>query len=553
MGGARLVKRAAQLAHFAGRFWPLWLPLVLIWAWPLTRPVARLQMFGSPLTNYDVISISEIWGELLFDNYRARENPLPDAAAHPTDLNLHVWQWSWMKFWNGETATRPVDATLSQRFPNQAVVYALEIRQLNLDSELENIVIRKAASGLSPPGNGPGGGGPGGGGLTVNGLQISKIERLEKLASAGRQLEPDNAFWPIQQAVAQELRGQDARARALLERAARCRNYDDKTREMARRALAAFAARRALAWEEKLAITVQIVGAQESEGQARYWGNRARVLAKRGDAKDALRVAGAMAAIGALMQRPDSTGANSAAGTLWQSEAWRVAAPPKITNKGRRPAATGASERFAVFAARNGRADLVATTRAQAAQTRANERLFRTKNYYDPTDAWLRVDGLDTRLEATQIGGVVLICAAIYLAVWWMLANIFLARAGGAPSSRAARLGLSSAVVLSLVGLALWSAWWFATHDSYAPPPAAPPSARWRLEALQVVFGSMSAFAFAGRAVRAGALGGVFYHAPRARAFRVAAARRYRDEPVALFRAVCCAGLCLGSSSAAWL
>ena len=483
------MKSAARFGRLLARLWPLWLPLVIVWALPLTRPVARLQMFGSPLIRYNVVSMGELWRELLWDSSDSKANPLPDVSAHPTDLDLHLWQWSWMNSWGGETVTRPVDATLSKRFPDQAVALALEIRQSNLDDALGNL----GGQPVTPPPGGPGGAPPGGG-VAASRPSSAKIARLEKLARAGQQLEPGNAFWWIQEAVAQELREQPKRALLLLERAARCSVYDDKTREIARRSLAAFEGRHALAWEEKLEIATRIVTNEDTGQQARFWGNRARFRRKSNDTSGALRYAGALAAIGALMQQPSNTGANYDNGRLWQMEAWRLSLPAPTRIRPRK--APDASEQFAAFAARNGRADLVAPTRAQAAQARVNAKLLEDSDYYQyqAGGIWLRTDKLDVWLQSAQIGGVVLLCAMIYLASWWMLANIFLWRAQNVPSSRATRVGLSSAVVLTLVGLALWSAWWFGTHDSR--PPAAP--ATWHFEARQVIFGSLSAFAFVG-------------------------------------------------------
>lgn len=451
------MKSLERLGRLITRLWPLWLPLLLILAWPVARAIVREQVFGSPLARTDLISLGEIWGELIWGSYQEIANPLSDALTLPEDLNLQVWQASWKRSRN-ETPNRAATKKLVARFPDAIVVYALAIRELTPKTQ------------------------------AANATKPADIARLKALAQKATQLEPENAYWWVQAANAQELSGRPQAALQLLERAARCRFYDDKTREIARRSLAAFAGRRALTWEEKRAV-VQLSQLYDSAQNARLWGNRARYLAKNGDARGALRWSGALAGVGDVMGGAATSVLTFGVGRAWQRQAWRVGATPGATR--RQQNAAGASEKFALYAARNGRADLAKNTRAQAARARQTEALLQA-NRSRSDDYWLGTDDLGAALGAAQIGGVLLMCAATYLAVWWMAANVFGWRAVGAPSPRRTRVAFSGGVMGALLALATLAGWWFWRESlrSFATPRLP------QNQALEVIYGTLGAFAF---------------------------------------------------------
>lgn len=177
-------------------------------------------------------------------------------------------------------------------------------------------------------------------------------------------------------------------------------------------------------------------------------------------------------------------------GRIGQREAWSIGAPGGTTVRQRNT--VDFSEQFALYAIKNGRPDLAKTTRAQAARARQVESLLQTARVRSD-DYWLVPDGLGATLRAAHIGGVMLMNAAIYLALWWMAANIFLWRAVGEPSPRRARVALSGGAVAALLMLAIVAGHWF-WRDSLRPLVGAGSPQRQAYEAIYI---SLSIFAFA--------------------------------------------------------
>ena len=458
------MKLAEKFGRLLVRLWPVWLPLLLVIAWPFARPIAREHAFGSPLANVDLISLDEIWGELFWGKYRELVNPLPEASTRPDDLNLQIWEWNWG---HSHNEIRPKSQNLIARFPAEILVYALAIRDLNVADKIQSPAA-PAGTGSTP----------------------ADVARAKILAQKAAQLEPNNAYWWVQLAIAQELSRQPQAALRSLERAAKCPVYDNKSSELARRSLAAFEPRRALTWEEKRAVA-QFSQFSDGVPNARSWGHRARALAARSDARECLRWSAALARIGDLMGSENVSLATANTGRIWQREAWSVGEPKGTTVRQRNTA--DFSERCALYAARNGRPDLAKTTRAQAARARATDALIKASFARSETDdPWLASDNLGATLRVAQIGGVMLMCVAIYLALWWLAANIFLWRGMGAPSSRRARVATSGGGVAALLAMAIMAAFWFWRESlRLASAPRAP-----QHYVHELVYASLGVFAF---------------------------------------------------------
>ena len=459
------VQRVLRFGKFVGRFWPLWTIWAIIWLTPISHGVAHRHLFGSIYEANSAVSLRDFWREIAGNWNEEIEDPLPAAQTHPRDLDLALWEnvWNSQSFYGrgrSNNATPDLDG-LIKKFPDQIIAYAPALQnELQIhDWNGVHIVI----------------------------MGESDDSQLRATARRAHQLEPNNAAWLVAQALSASRRGDFAETLKLLQSAANCPFYDDKTLEIARRVLGAHARYGALEDYEKRAIFDKIRASNGGGWETiRFFGNRAAVLRTSGKTQQALQWSAAMAKIGALMQRDPNSPATIYDGREWQFQAWNLGAPRKRGNK------TSASELFARYATQQGRADLAATTRAQAKRVNEINQLIASSANNDwDEEFWLRADNLGDYLSLGEIGGFCLICAGIYLFGWWLTVNLFSWRAGGVASSSAARVGLALVVVVPLL-LAATASLWFSIFADQRLNGALNP----RFLAYENGFGSLGVFSF---------------------------------------------------------
>ena len=348
------MKRIARFAKFIGRFWPLWMVWAVIWAAPISRDVARKHLAGSIYDSTSDLSLRLFWRDIFGNSERDVANPLPAMSQHPRDIDLALWDAVWNSdgfYIRGRDTNYARDLNgLIKKFPDQIIAYA-PILQNELEIYAWSNSFRQ---GQSPP----------------NSLSNTQLRDLAKRA---RQLEPNNALWPVAQAMSASRQGDNVETLKLLQIAARCPLYDDKTLEIARRVLKAHERYGALQGYEKRAILRQLRQNGGSSGDTiQFWAKHAKELRRDGKHDEALQWSAALAGIGTLMQRDPNAVATIYSGKNWQQRAWGLGLSRKKLS---------ANERFARYAIAQGRADLAATARAQNKQSDATSQLFA-----DPAD-----------------------------------------------------------------------------------------------------------------------------------------------------------------------
>ena len=465
-------QRIARLGRAVARFWPLWMIWALLWSVPLARDLAHHSLLGSIYDASDSLSLRGFWRDFTGRRDEEISNPLPAARAHADDLDLALWE----NVWNSQDfdvrgrneAGAPALDKLAEKFPGQIAAYAP-----SMQDALHIYSWRTGSYSNVAPAN----------------------SRARALAKRARQLEPNNAVWPLMQALSASRAGDEAQTLKLLQLAAKCPIYDDKTLEIARRVLRAHARYGALDSYEKRAIVNKLrMGNGGNWDAIRFWSRRAASLRKSGKNQRALQWSAALSQIGALMQRDPNSMATIGAGRYWQQTAWSLGLPRKRGDK------TPSVERFARYAIGHKRPDLAAAARAQDAQSKAVGQLLNdstaNRNWNNGNAVlWLGADNLVGALGFIEVGGFCLVGASLYLLGWWLLANLFCWRADGAASMRIERAGLASLVVALLVGIAAASLRYFlfADQTTVVAPTA---SAMASTTALDYLFGSLGVFSF---------------------------------------------------------
>ena len=452
----------SRLLGFGRRFWPLWLAWVLVWALPPSRDYARRVIWGSPWGGFGQISLSTIWSELFVpwdSRNQAPDNPLPAASAHPRDLDLAVWELAYLARWNNGTPSPQKLDELAARFAEPAALALPVQRSVGLNLWGDNAVY------VAPPF---------GARATSPMVPSALISGKKLLAQArrGQKLEPDNAFWRVAEALAQWRFNNLSATLLALERAAKCPFYDDKTLELARRALAAHERYGAPSLYDKISIANRLLVAEQSGLVEKVWawGGYALKIRPRNRAQS-LRWSVALASIGALMQRPPNGRAQLEAGRLWQQGAWR------LTPLGQRQANFNYAGAFAAYALGSGRPDIARLTRAQAQNARAADAMLARMAQGGSPALGAGPFDLSTRaqwLESSAVAGVLAGCAAIYCALWWLAANLFGWRARGAPSTRRARTIAPVVVGAASVAMGLGVTALGFAFDAFGAPPTPP-------------------------------------------------------------------------------
>ncbi len=453
------MRRAETFGRFLVRFWPLWLPLLLLFTLPPARPFSRVV--SDDLVN----EISRILSG------QDPRSSMPQSGAYPSDFDLQLWD-SWnqnRRNFSYDYAQSPTDDALSsqlrKQFSDEPLLIAPPLQhEMGMSSWVEPWYDY-----ASPP--------------TAPAEIARELKRLRAAATRGGQLQPDNAFWWVALAhIEWRAKRYNAALRAL-ERAAKCSHYDDYTLEMARRLIRARQRYGDPSFFDKLEVMEDARSSDDSKlgAMAQLWGAHARRLRNKGDAPRALRWAGALVVTGDLMQRDPNSWPTAKAGGIWQSVAYKTVAP----KNGRAIACNDATD-FARFARANGRADLANFALKSAVRSRKIQALEGPKNGRYQQQLWLRRSNLGRWMYLFEGLPFVLAGNLIYLALWWLCANFCLWRARAAPSSRRDRMGLGLATTLCLIPMGLL-ALWFVLQSSGGT-----------LSPLGALMGSWAAFAFFG-------------------------------------------------------
>ena len=430
------MKQFSRFAGFVGRFWGLWLPLLLVFALPLSRPTARI------ITDPLVLSARR-WLDP-----QTRPNAMPDAANYPRDFDLQVWhllhtQRDYSSQIENDARASEV-ARLRSRFPREKVLVAEPLL-------FELGVWRERYWFFAPPIGKP-----------APAQLAAELKPLYAAARQGARMEPNNAFWWAALAHIEWRANRYSASLVALERAAKCPYYDDFTLELARRGLRAQSRFGAPLLDDKrrLLSLARDYDTARQIASASAWGQFAKRLSAKGTKSDlarALRWSGALGAVGDLMQRDPNALATLQAGASWQNSAYRAAYPAGV----KQASARQARVYFVAFATRNGRPDLARAATSHAARAREVERLttiFNRSTIYNET--WSAPGDLGRRLEWVQALALGSASCLFYLALWWLMANLLLWRGRGAPSSRRDRYGLAlgfAVPALALTGLGIWA------------------------------------------------------------------------------------------------
>ncbi len=443
------MKRAERFGRFIGRFWPLWLPLILLFALPWSRP------FGRIVSDEIVGGISEmVTGE-------RPSSPMPDASAHPDDLDLQLWdgwhdKWDIYRYDTTDSADKgyAAAAKLRKKFPNEPLLVAPSLQHsLGLTSWVEPWYDYRAP-------------------VTAPADIAAELKLLRAAVARGQKLEPNNAFWWVSLAQIEWRSKRYNLALAALERAAKCPRYDDYSLALARRLVRARQRYGAPTFFDKLAIIKDVRSADEDKmaNMAGVWSAHATRLRAKGDNARALRWAGALLVTGDLMQRDLNSWTTAQTGIMWQNQGYHIGMRGKINSDSMRNARD-----FAKFASANKRPDLAQmapklAAYSQKVQTKLGDRRGRNRDV-----VWLARGQLDKWMELLEALPWILAANLAYLALWWLGANFGLWRAGGAPSSRRDRVGLGLAMMFGLGSVGFTATWFLLTLDNGTRSPLEEP------------------------------------------------------------------------------
>ena len=439
------MKIAEKFGRLLARLWPFWLPLLLLFALPLTRPFGRIA-------SDDVVDAM-----LEMVSGQRPDVAVPAAATHPGDFDLLIWgRWNNHNdninyYTSGEESLKIYDelVKLRRQFPDEPLLIAPPIQhQLGLPSFAESYYNYGPAS-KDPS------------------VIARELKMLREFAQRGIKLEPDNAFWWVSLTWTNWRAKRYDTALDDLERAAKCSRYDDYTLELARRLVSARKRYGAPTFFEKLAILEDVRSADQGQqnNMAAAWGAHAVRLRVKGDKARALRWASALLVAGDLMQRDPNAWATVKAGLVWQNEGYRVGTKAKINSDSRQNARA-----FAVFARANGRTDLAQLAPQLAARSQQIQSLSGKNSGRYSEMIWLRHGQLDRWVNLLEGLPIVMAANLIYLALWWLSANLFLWRARAVPSSRRERFGLASATMLPLLVLGALGIWGLIALDGTQKP-----------------------------------------------------------------------------------
>lgn len=408
---------------FLGRFWPLWAVWLVVAVVPATREVLRLHTVGSPLVSlYEQPWRLSFGRGLEFDAFKR-------VKAHPHDLNARLWrfkQWIYgmdedsdSKTYSSKSLLREANA-IRHEFPSERWLVALPVMVIDLRMNGWNS--------LQPTyGNLP--------------LVPAKLAReLTAYTRLGARLEPQNAYYPFIEAKLGRLSRNEASVWENLNRAARCTVYDSHELEFANGIIAAHEAIHPLCFEEKDSIWKQHYQSASSgndNGLLNLLSEQGAVAHSRGDHRRCIAIGALLARVGDLLQRGKNNNSIAAYGSQLKSAAWRLQSVGK-----RQPRAYARG--FADYAAAHGRADVARMVPGWAQRQREIASFQQGTQHAMEAAGWWR-----------DAGGMVLL-NALYVAAFWLAANLFLWGGQGPPSSLRERVWPAVLVACFTVSIAWW-------------------------------------------------------------------------------------------------
>ncbi|MBW3636769.1 MAG: hypothetical protein KY445_09950 [Armatimonadetes bacterium] len=450
---SNLVRR---LAAFALRFWPLWGVWLLILAIPVSREVAGVHFLGSPLASlYDQPWRKSFGRGSEFNGFRA-------ARKHPNDLNARLWRLSlMMKGLDEDFDQKPykpqelLDEALAieRAFPKEKWLVALPVR----------VVVTKDwfdIAGRRPPGPPFSRGEE----QALAGQAVAERRRWMPIVQKAARLEPNNAFYPFVEALLWRRMGNWAAMWGALDRASQCREFDPRNLEIASRIVTAHEAIRPLILEEKEEVWRQNNRSPfENDETGRVWdewipyfAQSTQVLRKQGNHRRIVEIGAIMGRLGDLMQRGKNTMGTARVGDKWKNAVWALPPRSKAQMRAMRRVSifTRQSSEFARYAALHGRKDIAALVPKWAARQRELSNELRPAYMQSlrsvRRDAWWRA-------AWWRDAGALIVLHGVFVAAFWHLANLFLWRGAGAPSTSGARIFPALIWLIIAVALALWT------------------------------------------------------------------------------------------------
>ncbi|PQV64530.1 hypothetical protein B1R32_10423 [Abditibacterium utsteinense] len=196
-----------------------------------------------------------------------------------------------------------------------------------------------------------------------------------------------------------------------------------------------------------------------------FLGHEGRMARKRGDHRHVLEIAAIAASIGDMMQRGTNTRAMALRGDLLKSMAWDLTPHPKLNRNARLAWRRNRTKHFIHYAASHGRQDIAAMVPKWAARSRElsyldEESIDNYASYSAIYDSRIMMpskrDALARTVKWLHAGGFVLL-HGLFVAAFWLVANLFLWRGAGAPSARRERWLPALLMAAFSVSLALWT------------------------------------------------------------------------------------------------
>lgn len=475
MNPARHFFANSRFIKFLGRFAPFWSALLLVLLFPAGREAMRLHLRESSLDTL-VLGEKKFPGTFAGDYF----DPTSLEKSQPNDARFIYWWYAFHGF--QEVGYNPPGTDTDflksvQRYPEELWLQAVPLRQEVLGIRNNSDPYRYSY----PP---------------VPSFLANKQRQnsLLALARRGQQLEPQNAFWWLAEAMlygdfdsslavhranlfetappeylsspnqSQRLLektpvlGYSQPVGRLLERASRCTYYDDKSSEASRNLLDVQLKFRRLSWEERQQIAQTYYG----DETPRNWGlnvsNWALYRQSKGFNAEALVLQGALLRVGHLMTQGNNSLAVAMWGYTWQQNVWRSGNSPQTLTKQVANNQKSVAQ-FAAFARQNGRPDLA---RDAITYERASRALPGIIQKFQSTGSLLDVGGLLTIATLARDAGSVCCMSLSYLLAWWIVANLFLSFAKGAPSTRRDRVWPVFVVGTICILIGAYVARWFA-------------------------------------------------------------------------------------------
>jgi hypothetical protein len=255
-------------------------------------------------------------------------------------------------------------------------------------------------------------------------VSMRRAHELLVFVRRAEKAEPQNAYYPLIEADIWRMAHNEQAMWDAIRRASQCARFDTHSVEIIRCCFEAQQKIRPLYLEEKRAVWEDNYwrpGESWLECPTRL-AQLGRLARNNGQHRRAIEIGAQMARIGDLMQITE-TETQTGFGGSWKGYAWSIAPGEKRRSKRQQRA-----KNFALYASAHGRSDVARMVPKWLA--------FQAQ-VYKP-----RRPQSDTYWRAGwwRHAGLVVLWNLAYVAAFWLLANVFLWRGGGAPSSRSARI-----------------------------------------------------------------------------------------------------------------